>query len=225
MYFTSRAEAGKKLAATIPQYDASEVIVIALSEGAVIVGQEIALALGCPLTLLLSENIHLPGEQSNIGTVIQDGNFAYDNTLSSGEVEEYYAEFHSYIEDQKREKFEKINRLLGEEGTLHPEQLRNKILILVSDGLKTGTSLEAAHLFLKPIQVKRLIIATPIASVQAVDRMHILADELHCLGVTENYITTNHYYDQNTLLSHEQIVQVLHNMQPRNNNQDLFATS
>lgn len=207
MYFHSRAEAGQKLSSELQNYQSDATVVVALSEGAVLVGEEIAATLSCKLTLLLSENIKLPGERSAIGTVVQDGTFVYDNMLSAGEIEEYYAEFHSFIEDQKREKFAKINRLLGEGGLLDNNLLKDHVVILVSDGFKSGVSLEAAKQFLKPIRIKKLVVATPIASVQAVDRMHILADELHCLGVTENYISTDHYYDDNTLPKHEEIVQ------------------
>ncbi len=207
MYFNSRSEAGQKLAAELSNYRSENVVVVALSEGAVVIGEEIANILQCRLTLLLSENILLPGEHSPIGTVTQDGNFVYNNMFSTGEIEEYYSEFHSYIEDQKREKYAQINRLLGQGGLLDAALLKDHIIILVSDGLKSGISLEAATEFLKPIRIKRLIIATPIASVQAVDRMHILADELHCLGVTENFINTNHYYNDNNLPEHAELIE------------------
>lgn len=207
MYFHSRTEAGQKLATQLQNYFSDDVIVVALSEGAVIVGEEIARLLDCKLTMLLTENIKLPGEKASIGTVTQDGGFVYNNMFSTGEIEEYYSEFHGYIEDQKREKFAKINRLLGEGGLLEPDMLKDHVIILVSDGLKSGISLEAAKLYLKPIRYKKLIVATPVASVQAVDRMHILADELHCLNVTENFISTNHYYDDNNLPKQEQILE------------------
>lgn len=206
MYFHSRIEAGQKLADELVQYANTNAMIIALSRGAVVVGEQIAQTVQCRLTLLLTENIRLPGEQSALGTVSQDGSFVYNNMLSAGEIEEYYSEFHSYIEDQKREKFEKINSLLGEGGLLEPAMLKDRIIILVSDGLKTGISLKAAEQFLKPVHVSKLIIAAPVASVLAVDAMHIMADEIHCLSVTQNYISTNHYYDDNMLPTKDEII-------------------
>jgi len=206
MYFHSRIEAGQKLADELVQYANTNAIIIALSRGAVVIGEQIAQAVQCQLTLLLTENIRLPGEQSALGTVTQDGSFVYNNMLSAGEIEEYYSEFHSYIEDQKREKFEKINSLLGEGGLLEAAMLKDRIVILVSDGLKTGISLKAAEQFLKPVHINKLIIAAPVASVSAVDAMHIMADEIHCLSVTQNYISTNHYYDDNTLPTKDEII-------------------
>ena len=206
MYFTSRAEAGKRLAAEITVDSPADTIVVALNDNAVEVAEQIALVHHCRLALFVSEDIELPGEQSTIGTVSQSGDFTYSSNLSSGEIDEYYSELHGYIDDQKREQFAKINRLLGGGGFVDRESLRNHTTVIVSDGFKTSSLLDAAELFLKPVKIKHLIIAAPVASVQAVDRMHILGDELHCLNVTDNYIDTNHYYDDNTVLSHDAIL-------------------
>lgn len=206
MYFHSRFEAGQKLAAELTQYTNEPVIIMALNDGSVLVGEPIAHELHCTLAMLLSEGVPLPGEHMTIGTVGQGGSFTYNRTLSAGEIEEYYGEYHGYIEDQKREKFAKMNRLLSQGGLVDSPMLKEHVVILLSDGLKTGVSLDAAMEFLKPIRIKKLIIATPIASVQAVDRMHILADELHCLSVTDNFININHYYDLNDIPDHEEIV-------------------
>ena len=48
--------------------------------------------------------------------------------------------------------------------------------------------------------------ATPVASVQAVDKLHMLADELHILDVKDNYLGTDHYYNNNTVPSHEETI-------------------
>ena len=206
MYFYSRAEAGQKLAADLLQYRDQNCAVIALGNGGIAVGEQVAISLHATLAVLLIEDIELPGERLTVGSVSQDGGFVYNSQFSSGETEEYYSEFRGYIEDQKREKFAKINRLLTQGGFVDIHTLKERTIIMVSDGFMTGTSLDAAMQFLKPIKLKRLIIATPVASVQAVDRMHILADELHCLSVTDNYINTNHYYDIHEVPSREEVI-------------------
>jgi putative phosphoribosyl transferase len=212
MYFHSRAEAGQKLAAELQQFRFENVAVVALSDGAAIVAEQIAMSLHCVLTMLLSENVKIPGERSALGTVSQDGSFVYNPALSGGEVDEYYSEFHGYIEDQKREKLSHLNRLLGQGGLIDAATLREHIIILVSDGFKHGATLDAAAEFFKRIKISKLIVVTPIASVQAVDRMHIIADELHCLSVTDNYISTDHYYDVNDVPSHDDVVVKIDNI-------------
>lgn len=212
MYFHSRVEAGQKLAAELQRFRYENTAVVALGDGAAIVAEQIAVSLHCVLTMLLSENVKVPGEHSSLGTVTQDGSFVYNTALSEGEVDEYYSEFHGYIEDQKREKFSHMNRLLGQGGLIDAALLRDHVVILVSDGLKTGMALDAAAEFFKRIKLQKLVVATPIAAVPAVDRMHIIADELHCLSVTENFIDTNHYYDVNDVPSHDEITAKINNI-------------
>lgn len=206
VYFRDRSEAGRQLLGELAAYRYENCAVVALGDGAAVVGEVIATGLHCILTMLLLEEIQLPGEATTIGSVNQAGGFSYNGMLSAAEIEEYYSEYHGYLEEQKREKFQCINRLLGDGGILDHDMLRDHVVVLVSDGLANGTSLEAAVDFLKPIRLAKLVVAVPIASVAAVDRMHILADELHVLGVADNFMGVNHYYEQNVLPSHEQTI-------------------
>ena len=207
MYFESRAQAGQLLAARlVDSYRYEDCVVIALSDGAVQVGEQIAAALHCILTMLLVEDIQVPGEDMSFGGVSQDGSFTYNGMFSAGEVEEYANEFHGYLEEKKREAYQKINRLLGDGGLIDSDMLRDHTIILVADGLDNGVSVDVAVDFLKPIRIKKLVIATPVASVAAVDKLHILADELHILDVKENFMGTDHYYDRNDIPSHEETI-------------------
>jgi putative phosphoribosyl transferase len=212
MYFASRIEAGYRLAMRLLDYRYDDCVVVALNEGGVQVGQQIASALHCELTMLLIEVVDLPGENDVFGTLNQSGRFTYNGMFSVGEIEEYYSELHGYLEDQKREKMTNMNRLLGAGGIVDEERVRGRVVILVTDGLPNGASLDAAADFFKPIAIKKLIIATPIASVGAVDRMHIVGDELQVLGVTDNYFTTDHYYEVNDIPSREMTLAALNDI-------------
>ncbi len=209
MYFASRAEAGRQLAAKLADYRYENSIVIALSDGAVLVGREIAATLHCALAMMVIEEVDVPGESQTYGTVNHEGGFAYNRDVSDGQLEEYYGEFHGMIDQQKLEKFHHMNQLLTDGGLVEKEMVRYHVAILVSDGLKNGMPLDAAAEFLKPVPLEKLIVVSPIASVSAVDRMHIMADQIQCLGVTDNFLDTNHYYDINDVPSHEQIVMMI----------------
>ncbi len=207
MYFLSRSEAGQLLGEKLAkQYRGANVIVMAISSGAVNISEQIAIALQSPMTLLLTEEIDIPGESMMIGGISEGGNFAYSTSLTSGEIYGYVSEYHGYLEEQKRKAFQKINRLI-EEGTLIDRALmHDKIVILVSDGLSSGISLDVAVDFLKPVRIQRLIVVAPVASVEAVDKLHVIADELHILDVKPNYMGTNHYYDENDIPSYSEAV-------------------
>ncbi len=207
MYFESREQAGQILAAELlAKYRYDDCVVVALNDGAVLVGEQIAKALHCLLTMLLVEEIQVPGEGVSFGGVSQNGGFTYNGMFSAGEVEEYTSEYHGYLEQERQQAFQRINRLLGDGGLINNDMLRDHVVILVADGLDTGASLDVAVEFLKPIRIKRLVVATPVSTVQAVDKLHVLADELHVLDVKENFMGTDHYYNQNTIPSHEETI-------------------
>jgi predicted phosphoribosyltransferase len=211
MYFKSRVEAGQKLAEQIvKKYAGQPCAVVGLSDGGVMVGAQVAIQLHCVLTMLMSEPIELPREPNALAGIASDGSFSYNSAYSPGELEDLLAEYHGLIEQEKLEKIQDMHRLVGHGGALiRKDLLRDHNVILVSDGLSSGFSLDVAAEFLKPIRVKRLIVATPLASVAAVDRMHILADEIYCLSVVEDYITTAHYYDTQDVPAHELVVKTV----------------
>ncbi len=207
MYFQSRSEAGQILGAQLASvYRGEYCAIIALSDGAVMVGEQVAFALRSILTMLLIEEIDIPGESMSLGGVSEGGNFTYSSTFTTGEIEGYVGEYHGYLEEEKRRAFQRINRLIGDGGVMDQDLLQDKVIILVADGLTDGISLDVAVDFLKPVRIKKLVIASPVAAVGAVDKLHVMADELHILDVKENYMGTNHYYEDNTIPSHEEAI-------------------
>lgn len=210
MYFKDREEAGKLLAQLVtPKYRYENCAVVALSDGAVVIGNMIAAQLHCVLMMLLSEPIKLPGENDSFGSIDQSGIFTYNGMYSAGQLEEFENEYRNFIEQRKLEEISKMNGLLGSGGIIEPDLLRYHNVILVSDGLNSGLSLDAAASYLKPYKLERLIIATPLASISAVDRMHLLADEIYCLSTVEDMMEVNHYYENNKIPPHETIVKYI----------------
>jgi len=212
MYFKNRADAGRQIAQKLEKYRSMDIAVVALSPGAVIVGAQIAMSLHGNLALLLTENIYLPGESEAIAALASTGGFSYNNMFSPGQLEELAGEYHQYIEQKRIETMHHLNMLIGHDGEIHREYLRHHIVIVVSDGLSNGFSLDIANDFFKTIPIKRLIVTTPFASVAAVDRMHLLGDEICCLSVIENFLDTDHYYTDNTVPPIDDLFRVMRNI-------------
>lgn len=207
MYFHSRAEAGEQLARELfDKYRYENVAIVALGDGGVAVGEAIAERLHCVLTMLVSETVDVPGENQSFGAMSQTGEFTMNSNLDAGQVGEYATEYHGYLEEQKRQALHRINKLIGDGGIMDQSLLQDHVIILVSDGLNDITILDVAMGFLKPVRLQKLIIAAPIASVELVDKVHMVADELHILDVKTNYLDTDHYYEQNDLPSHEETI-------------------
>lgn len=187
------------LAERLEKYRYDNCAVVALSVGGVVVAEQIASHLHCVMMLLVTKDIDVPGEGVTFGSVAQTGTFTYNKSFSEGELDDYNSEFHGYLDEKKREAFQGMNRLLGSHGTIDTDMLRDHIVIIVDDGLDDSMRIDVTFDFLKPIRTERLVVATPVASIDAVDRVHVLADEIHILDVKENYINTEHYYEQNAL--------------------------
>lgn len=211
MYFKNRAEAGRTLASELLQYRVKNCAVVALSPGAVLIGAQIAMKLHADLMMLLTENIVLPGELMPLAGLTGNNTFTYNNKFSTGEIEEMRSDYLGYIESQRIEKLHRLHQLLSAGGEIRRDMLRRRVVIVVSDGLKNGFSLDIAAEYLKPIKMQRLIVCTPLASVSAVDRMHLVADEVHCLSVVENYMDTDHYYTDNTIPSTSNLLKIMRN--------------
>ena len=183
--------------------------VLALGDGGVMVGAQIAVELHCVLTLLTSAEIMLPREPQAIAGITGTGTIAYNHSYSEGELDELMGENRGFIEQEKLTRMHDLNRLVGVGGTIDKEFLKGHNVIIVSDGLKTGFPVDLAAEFLKPIAIEKLIVATPFASIQAVDRMHVLADDLYCLNAVTDYIDTNHYYDKQDVPDHETVLKTI----------------
>jgi putative phosphoribosyl transferase len=210
MYFASRTAAGKLLAEQIvKRYKGEPCAVVGLSDGSIMVAAQVALELQALLCMLLVQPIELPREGVPIGGIAEDGSFAYNGLYSPGEIEELVSEYRGYIEQEKESRLSEIHRLLGGGGLIRKDLLEDKVVILVSDGLSTGFSLDVAAEFLKTVHYKKLVIATPLASVPAVDRMHVLGDDIYCLNVVEDFISIDHYYDTRDVPTHDVIVKTI----------------
>ncbi|UTX51233.1 hypothetical protein KI440_03430 [Candidatus Saccharibacteria bacterium TM7i] len=213
MYFESRAHAGQKLAAELlEKYRFENCAVVALSDGGVIVGEQIAAALHSVLTMIIAEDIDIPGEGLSFGGVSHTGSFVQNSEFTNDQMQGYVSEYHGYLEEQKREAFQRINRLLGDGGIIDAELLRDRTVILVSDGFSNATIVDVALNFLKPIRVNKLIVAAPVASEEVINKLHMSADELHILDVKTNFFDTNHYYDDNEIPSREDTIKKINNI-------------
>lgn len=210
MYFASRLQAGRMLATQLAKkYRQQNCAVMALSDGGVMVGAQIASELHCVLTLLMSEEIMLPREPQAIAGITAGGTVTYNHNYSQGEIDELMGEYYNVVEQEKLRKMHEMNHLLGGGGTIDKRLLKGRDVIVVSDGLKTGFEIDLAVEFLKPISMGKIVVATPFASIRAVDRMHVLADDLCCLNVVEDYIETDHYYEKQDIPDHDTVVKIV----------------
>jgi predicted phosphoribosyltransferase len=195
MYFYDRAQAGEQLADRLREYRYEDTAVLALSPGGVVVGEAIAKQLHASLHLLLTARITAPGDDSLVlGTIDQEGLFTYNSMVTAGEMEEYMEDMRGWVEEEKMRHLYQMTSVVGEHGTVDPEQLRGRNVIIVTDGVKNGLSFDAAVHFLELLHVTKTIAAIPVGPAEAIERVGRLVDELHYLYIPDNFLTVSHYY-------------------------------
>jgi predicted phosphoribosyltransferase len=212
MYFKNRAEAGRLIASKLEKYKAQNIVVVALDEGSSIVAAQIAIKLHANLVLYMIKNIYLPGENQAIASMSSTGTYVLNDYFSAGELEELTTEYHGFLDQKRMEVNHELHMLMGRDGEVDKNLLRHRVVIVVADGLPSGFALKVCSEFLKTIAIKKIVAVTPIASVQAVDVMHLIADELVCLNVAPNFMGTNHYYEDKSVPKIEGVLKIMKNI-------------
>jgi putative phosphoribosyl transferase len=212
MYFSDRASAGRLLAERLTMYENQNTVVIALSESSTVVAAQVALRIHASMALYMIKDINLPNEVEAAAALSSTGIFQYNTLFSAGQIEEMASEYRTYFDQERIRKNHEMNVLLGDTGTIKKELLRHHVVIVVADGLASGFTLSMVSEFLRSVAIKRFVIATPIASIEAIDHMHTAADELHCLSVPDNFMNVNHYYDQDGKTSIQDALKIIRNI-------------
>lgn len=175
--FRDRADAGRKLAQNVQKLALGDVVVLAIPAGGVPVGAELARALGAPLDVMIARKVQFPwSTEAGFGAVVSDGTVyigPYGATLPQSVVR-------AQVEKAKRLVRHRMQEFLGDQP---PLEVEGKDVILVDDGLATGSTMLAAVQSLRRRDPREVIVAVPTASGAAVQLLKGQVDELVALYV------------------------------------------
>jgi len=206
-YFTSRTEIGERFAKELANLRYENTAILALSPGGVVIAIEIAKQLHSIAGLLLLKHVYVPGDTS-IGIINDQGGFTYDESIAAAQIEEFEIEYRNYISANKMEAMHALHAI-GHENIMTPDYFKGRTVIVVSDFAKTGTSFHAALDFLKPVETEKIILATAVANVKAVDIMHRLGDKLLIAHTTDKDFPSSHYFANNQIPQTKELVQMM----------------
>lgn len=205
--YKDRRDSGIQLAPKLKSYkDREGIMVLALPRGGVVTGYEVALYLNCPLEVIIVRKIGFPGDpEFAIGAVSETGVVVLDkSTISAYEVSEEYIE--GEISRQKAEIERRVN--VYRKGQRIPD-LKQKVIILIDDGVATGATMKAAISTLKVEDIEKLVVAIPVASPQVLEELQQIVDELICLETPYDFMAVGSYYQDFTQVSDEEVVEIL----------------
>lgn len=176
--YTDRLHAGKVLAEHLQEYqDRDDVIVLALPRGGVPVGYEIAKTLHAPLDVFIVRKLGVPGHSElAMGALATGGACVFNESIIRDLGIPPYA-IDSVIDEEKKE--------LARRETVYRcdkpfPDLKNKIVILVDDGIATGASIKAAIKALEQLQPKSVVVAVPVADETICNEIAVTVDQIIC---------------------------------------------
>jgi putative phosphoribosyl transferase len=191
--FRDRREAGRALAERLRRYAGrDDVIVLALPRGGVPVAFEVASALGVPLDVLLVRKLGVPGhEELAFGAIASGGLIVLDRDLigqlglSSAMIERVIAREAAELERRER----------AYRGDRPPPDLRGRTVVLVDDGLATGSTMMAAAAAVAQQDPARVIVAVPVAAADTCQKLRRQADEVICLVTPSPFHAVGIWYE------------------------------
>ena len=171
--FVDRIDAGKKLAAALIGYKGQPVVVYGLPRGGVVLGVEVARALEAPLDLIVVRKIGYPFQpEYAIGAVAEDG-YVVTNPKEVATLDEDWLNLAAATELKEAQR----RRTLFLQGR-SPVAVKDKIAIIVDDGLATGLSMSAAIHEIRGRCPQKLVVAVPVAAAETVDKLRPEVDDL-----------------------------------------------
>jgi putative phosphoribosyl transferase len=201
--FRDRREAGRELARRLASYAGrADVIVLALPRGGVPVASEIARALDAPLDVFLVRKLGVPGyEELAMGAIASGG----ARVLDSEVVQAYRVSDEDIGRVASAESRELVRRERAYRGDRPPLDLLGRTVILVDDGLATGSSMRAGLTALRRLSPARIVVAVPVAPRPTLVALEGLADETVCLATPEPFLAVGMFYDEFRQITDEEV--------------------
>ena len=207
MIFSNRVEAGRQLARHLRSYaDRDDVIVLGAPRGGIPVAFEVATALRVPLDVFVLRKLGVPGhEELAFGAIASGGIRILDrNTVAALGLTGLDIERVTREEQQELDRRERAYR-----GARPPLDLNGLTIILVDDGIATGSSMRAAIRALRQMKPAVLVVATPVAPRATCERLRPEVDELVCLETPEPFYGVGQFYDDFSQVSDEEVKRLL----------------
>jgi len=207
MIFHNRRHAGRLLARLLTDYaDRPDLLVFALPRGGVPVGYEVSRALHALLDVFLVRKLGVPGiEELAMGAISTGGVRVLNEDVVRGlQIPEATIDAVAAEEQRELERRERAYR-----DDRPPPKVRGRTVILVDDGLATGSTMRAAVAALRQQHPARIIVAVPVASGSTCEEMQEVADDVVCALTPENFRAVGLWYEDFSQTTDEEVHELL----------------
>ena len=200
----NRKVAGQRLAEKISKIlNGENPIVLAIPRGGVIVGEEIAKKLGCSLDVIISKKITPPSSpEYAIGAITHDG------TIYQSQYWDRFSQEPKF-EDEIRKKKSEVKRRIEEYRGSADYKFDNKTVILVDDGIATGSTVFVLLKWLSERKVNRVILAVPVIPANTFEEMKPLVEAIVTLEIPADFYAVGQFYEEFDQVSDEEVMTIL----------------
>ncbi|MFF8595514.1 phosphoribosyltransferase family protein [Streptomyces sp. NPDC015220] len=206
MLFTDRPEAGRRLGARLAHLAGQDVVVLGLPRGGVPVAAEVAAALHAPLDLCLVRKLGVPTQpELAMGAIGEDGVRVIDDVVVRGAR----VPARALARVEERERRELLRRAVRYRGDRPPLAVAGRTVVVVDDGVATGSTARAACRTVRARGAARTVLAVPVAPPDWTARLAGEADELISLDTPPGFFAVGQFYDDFTQLDDEDVVACL----------------
>ena len=209
--FIDRAHAGTALGEVLREHvPETGAVVLALPRGGVVTGFEVARALGVPLDVLIVRKLGVPGmPELAMGAVARGVRVLNEDVIADTQIAAHQIEEVAKAELAEVDRREAAYR----RGRPAPE-LAGQTVILVDDGIATGSTMLAAIRAVRAHKPRRLLVAVPVAPHDTCERLRPEVDELICLATPEPFFAISMWYDRFPQISDAEVKDMLERAQP-----------
>jgi putative phosphoribosyl transferase len=203
--FYDRSEAATKLSEKLIAYKGNKPLVLAIPRGAVPMAKIIADTLNGDLDVVLVRKLRAPhSPELAIGSVDENGDvYVADYAALAGADSDY-------IEYEKRTQMDIIRKRRLQYSLIRPSlDPSGRIVIVVDDGLATGSTMLSALLSIRKRKPSKLICAVPVASKQALQKINDYADEVICLEMPRNFQAVAEHYVSFPQIEDDEVIRLL----------------
>jgi len=211
--FRDRVDAGQQLAKQLAfLVDHPTVIVLGIPRGGVVVAAEVARALNAPLDIFLSHKLGAPfNPELAIGAITSTGEILLDDLL----VEELHLSPDEIVREAEYQRAEIERRMKVYHQNRPPLDVQNKTVVLIDDGVATGSTVLASLRALRKMRPAKLILAIPVGPIETVNRLAYECDQLIVLDTPEPFWAVGRFYAQFGQTNDEEVIELLDSQIPK----------
>jgi len=205
--FKDRREAGRYLAEELAGFSGrSDVIILALPRGGVPVAYEVCSALKVPMDIFLVRKLGVPGHEEFAMGAIASGGVTLLNEGVIRQLRISEEEIQAVIEQERRE-LERREWFYARR--LEPANIHNHTVILVDDGLATGSSMKVAVRAVRQSDPAQIVVAVPVAPASIREEFKSIADEYVCVSSQEMFFSVGEWYENFSQTTDEEVRELL----------------